>query len=81
MQKPVTALSSMAAWQGYSKGLYFPECFITNSEFSSQVSVSLEARSARLDIEVFKPFSNYVEFSPDCKLQQKYIGIVNFIFV
>ena len=81
MQTPVTASSSMAACQSYSKGLYFPECFISNSEFSSQVSISLEARHARLGIEVFKPFSKYVEFLQDCKLKQKYIGIVNLILV
>jgi hypothetical protein len=62
MQTPVTASSSLAAWQGYSKGPYFPECFITNSEFSSQVSVSLEARNANLGMDVFKPFSKYAKF-------------------
>jgi hypothetical protein len=80
MQTPVTS-PSMAAWQGYSGALYFPECFITDSESSSQVSISLKARNARLGIEVSQPFSKYLEFSRDWKLKQKYLGTVNLIFV
>ena len=71
----------MAACQGFPKGLYSPEYFITNSQSSSQVSVSLKARNARLGVEVCQHFNKHLEFSPDGKLKQRYVGTVNFIFV